>query len=95
MDFASWSRTQFDALKGQRLELANSWLEALDSVDLNAEVSENSLSRLLTHTQVICMLVKTQGYTGCNLVDLFYRVSLLVRQCCSFSRVELTKGKAF
>ncbi len=46
MDFASWSRTQFDALKGQRLELANPWLEALDSVDLNAEASEKQLEQV-------------------------------------------------
>ncbi len=46
MDFASWSRTQFDALKGRRLELANPWLEALDSVDLNAEVSEKQLEQV-------------------------------------------------
>ncbi len=43
MDFATWSQTQFNALKGQRNELAKSWLTELDKVDLNESVNEKQL----------------------------------------------------
>ena len=43
MDFATWSQTQFNALKGLRSELANSWLTELENLDLNDSVNEKQL----------------------------------------------------
>ncbi|ROV58249.1 YcjX family protein [Vibrio ponticus] len=40
MDFAEWSQSQFVALSGKRLELAKPWLEALEKVDLSADIDE-------------------------------------------------------
>ncbi|EJT1339441.1 YcjX family protein [Vibrio vulnificus] len=46
LDFATWSQTQFDALKGERLNLASEWLSQLDSLDLNAELNEKQLQSI-------------------------------------------------
>ena len=46
MDFATWSQTQFEALKGQRSELAADWLAELEALDLTAELNEKQLERV-------------------------------------------------
>lgn len=46
MDFATWSQTQFEALKGQRSELASDWLVELDTLDLNSELNEKQLEKI-------------------------------------------------
>lgn len=46
MDFAEWSQHQFAALTGQRKVLAQSWLAALDELDLSAEVDEKQLEEV-------------------------------------------------
>ncbi|MEZ8101463.1 YcjX family protein [Vibrio bivalvicida] len=43
MDFQHWSQSQFDALKGERKQLAQKWLEKLDGFDLMGELDENAL----------------------------------------------------
>jgi len=43
MDFQQWSQSQFDALKGERKQLAQKWLEKLDGFDLMGELDENAL----------------------------------------------------
>lgn len=44
MDFQTWSKTQFAALKGLRGELAQPWLEQLSAVDLDGDVDEKRLA---------------------------------------------------
>ncbi len=54
MDFATWSQTQFDALKGQRGDLAKAWLSELEKVDLFAEVNEKLLEKVAhTYTEYL------------------------------------------
>ncbi|MGY0599645.1 YcjX family protein [Vibrio sp. JZG10] len=54
MDFATWSQTQFDALKGQRGDLAKAWLSELEKVDLSAEVNEKLLEKVAhTYTEYL------------------------------------------
>ncbi|MFY2508432.1 YcjX family protein [Vibrio pectenicida] len=43
MDFHQWSQTQFAALKGQRGELAQDWLDRLNQLSLASQVDEKSL----------------------------------------------------
>ncbi|KII79501.1 YcjX family protein [Vibrio renipiscarius] len=54
MDFPTWCQSQFTALKGLRLELAKSWLEKLDALDLTAEASESQLAEIAqSYTQYL------------------------------------------
>ncbi|EOX4929663.1 YcjX family protein [Vibrio alginolyticus] len=54
MDFATWSQTQFDALKGQRGDLAKAWLSELEKVDLFAEVNDKLLEKVAhTYTEYL------------------------------------------
>ncbi|MBT0003136.1 YcjX family protein [Vibrio alginolyticus] len=54
MDFATWSQTQFDALKGQRGDLAKAWLSELEKVDLFTEVNEKLLEKVAhTYTEYL------------------------------------------
>ncbi|MCQ9059461.1 YcjX family protein [Vibrio alginolyticus] len=54
MDFATWSQTQFDALKGQRGDLAKAWLSELEKVDLCTEVNEKLLEKVAhTYTEYL------------------------------------------
>lgn len=54
MDFATWSQTQFNALKGQRSQLAETWLEELENLDLNESVNEKLLESIAhSYTQYL------------------------------------------
>lgn len=54
MDFATWSQTQFNALKGQRSQLAETWLEELENLDLNESVNEKQLESIAySYTQYL------------------------------------------
>ncbi|MBO0186061.1 YcjX family protein, partial [Vibrio parahaemolyticus] len=44
MDFYTWSTQQFNALHGQRAELAKPWLNALDKLNLDQEANEARLA---------------------------------------------------
>ncbi len=46
MDFREWSKTQFEALKGQRGELAQTWLASLENLDLFAPLDERVIETL-------------------------------------------------
>ncbi|KJY84899.1 nucleoside triphosphate hydrolase [Vibrio galatheae] len=46
MDFAQWSQSQFSALKGQRQQLAQQWLDKLEGFDLLGELDENALAEM-------------------------------------------------
>lgn len=46
MEFEAWAESQFAALKGLRSELAKPWLDALQTIDLDAEVSEQQLQEI-------------------------------------------------
>ncbi|CAE6906215.1 YcjX family protein [Vibrio sp. B1FLJ16] len=54
MDFATWSKTQLNALKGQRHELAKAWLAELESLNLNESVNEKQLESIAhTYTEYL------------------------------------------
>ncbi|GEM74493.1 YcjX family protein [Vibrio sagamiensis] len=46
MDFNAWSRSQFEALKGKRAELAQPWLAELENIDLTDELNEKKLEKV-------------------------------------------------
>ncbi|RTZ16680.1 YcjX family protein [Vibrio aquaticus] len=46
MDFEQWSQTQFDALKGKRKELAEEWLDKLQTLDLSAPLNEKAIAEV-------------------------------------------------
>lgn len=46
MDFQTWSQSQFEALKGKRKQLAEQWLDALESFDASSELDEKKLAEI-------------------------------------------------
>lgn len=46
LDFASWSKQQFNALHGLRAELAKPWLAELDALNLDDEANEKTLAHI-------------------------------------------------
>ncbi|EKO3672239.1 YcjX family protein [Vibrio metschnikovii] len=46
LDFYTWSAQQFNALHGQRAELAKPWLNAIDKLDLEQEANEAQLAEI-------------------------------------------------
>lgn len=61
MDFATWSHSQFEAMRGQRAELAQTWLEELAALDLSAEADEKQLEQLSQHYTRYLHECKAQG----------------------------------
>ncbi len=60
MDFATWSKTQLNALKGQRHKLAKTWLAELESLNLNESVNEKQLESIAhTYTEYLHACKKT------------------------------------
>ncbi|MBN3492657.1 YcjX family protein [Vibrio neptunius] len=54
MSFHQWSQTQFNALKGQRGELAQDWLAKLEQLDLTGDVNERELEAIAqSYTQYL------------------------------------------
>lgn len=46
MDFQTWSQSQFEALKGKRKQLAEQWIDALESFDASNELDEKKLAEI-------------------------------------------------
>lgn len=61
MDFFQWSQKQFDALKGVRKELAESWLTQLESIDLLAPLNEKDLAKVAQSYTEFLFACKEQG----------------------------------
>ncbi len=91
MDFATWSQTQFDALKGQRGDLAKAWLSELEKVDLFAEVNEKLLEKVArTYTEYLHSC-KDAGLHWVQPGRFVLPGELAARRCYSFSRVALIR----